>query len=240
MAIDYPYMPTGRYLKYVPNDDPFMAVAAKARDTQSGDPLYPVGIALVRDGQVLVTAGNGFNRGRGVVHVCPRIVLDVPSGTGYDLCTLHDAPGHAEQMAVKVAQEHGVDLAGADAYLYGHWWACEPCWNALIEAGIRHLYVTDDSHERFHRDRVYAETLKPTVHTVKVQGADDVLAGKLQDVIEDLGCEVTENEDAHVRAVCKGSDITIHLPTHAEPVYKISCDDHDQACKRFKNVLRQL
>lgn len=238
--IQYPYMPPDRHLKYVPHDHAHMLPAMSARERQSGDPLYPVGIAIVRDGKVLVTAGNGFNRGSGVVHVCPRVVLECPSGTGYDLCTLHDAPGHAEQMAVKTAAEQGIDIVGADAYMYGHWWACEPCWNALIGAGIRDLYVADDADVRFHRDRVYAETLKPSVRTVRVEGADDEMAGKLQDVIEDLGCEVTENENAHVRAVCKGSDITIHLPTEEKPVYKISCDDRDHACRQFKNVLRQL
>lgn len=167
---DYPYMPSDRHLKYVPHDNPFMLVAAKARAEQSGDPLYPVGIAIVRDGQVLVIAGNGFSRGAGTVHICPRIVLECPSGTGYDLCTLHDAPGHAEQMAVKTATEQGIDLTGADAYMYGHWWACEPCWTALINAGIRDLYVTDDAHERFSRENVFAETLKPSVQSSYISG----------------------------------------------------------------------
>jgi deoxycytidylate deaminase len=233
-------MPSDRRLKYVPIGDPFMMVAAEARETLSGDPLYPVGLVVVKDGEVVVRSGNGFSRGSGVVHVCPRVVLECPSGTGYDLCTLHDAPGHAEQMAVKIAAEQGTDIAGGDAYMFGHWWACEPCWNALIAAGIRDLYVIDDAHERFHRDKVYAETLKPSVKTVSLQGADDELAAKLQQTIEDLGCEVTENENAHVRAVCHGSDISIHLPTQDEPVYRITCDDRDQACRQFKNVLRQL
>ncbi len=237
---DYPYMPSDRHIKYVPHDHPLMNHASRAREVQAGDSLFPVGIAIVRDGMVLVTAGNGFNRGAGTLHVCPRIVLECPSGTGYDLCTLHDAPGHAEQMAVKTAVEQGVDIAGADAYMYGHWWACEPCWNALIQAGIRDLYVTDDADQRFHRDRVYAETLKPSVRTVKVEGADEDLTSRLQATIEDLGCEVTENENAHVRAICKGSDITIHLPTQEMPVYNISCDDREKACRQFKNVLRQL
>lgn len=237
---NYPYMPADRHLKYVPHDHDHMVSAMSARERKAGDSLYPVGIAIVRDGKVLLTAGNGFNRGAGAVHVCPRIVLDVPSGTGYDLCTLHDAPGHAEAMAVKVAAEQGINIVGADAYMYGHWWACEPCWNALIKAGIRDLYVADDADDRFSRDKVFAETLKPSVRTVKIEGADDHLAAGLQQVIEDLGCEVTENASAHVRAVCSGSRVTIHLPTQGDPVYHIDCDDHDTACRQFKNVLKQL
>ena len=44
--------------------------------------------------------------------------------------------------------------------MYGHWWACESCWNALIAGGVRDVYITDDAHERFSRENVYRETLK--------------------------------------------------------------------------------
>lgn len=169
--IQYPYMPEGRHLKYVPADHQFMLEAKKAREECAGDPLFPVGIVLVKDGRLLVRAGNGFNQGPGQAHVCPRVVLECPSGTGYELCSLHDPPGHAEPSAIKVAQEQGIDVEGADAYMYGHWWACEPCWKALIEAGVRDLYVTDDAHERFSRDRVYAETLTPSVKSAYIAGA---------------------------------------------------------------------
>ena len=129
--VEYPYMPEDRHIKYVPADSPFMVEAAKAREENAGDPTYPVGLVLVKDGEVIVRAGNGYNRGK-QEHICPRIVIDPPSGTGYDLCDLHADPGHAEQMAVKVAKEQEIDISGADAYMYGHWWACEPCWNKLI------------------------------------------------------------------------------------------------------------
>ncbi len=168
--IKYPFLPEGRSFKYVPHGDTFMQEAAKAREELAGDPSYPVGAVLVKDGQVIVRVGNGYNQGR-QTHICPRLVLECPSGTGYELCTLHDDPGHAEQMAVKVAKEQGIDTRGADLYMYGHWWACEPCWKKLIEAGIRDVYLTDDSHERFARDRVYAECLKPSVKSVYISGA---------------------------------------------------------------------
>lgn len=169
--VNYPYMPDNRRLKYAPADQEWVLEAKRAREECAGDPLYPVGIVIVRDGEVLVRAGNGFNKGPNEVHVCPRIVEECPSGTGYDLCSLHDAPGHAEQMAVKMAKEQGIDLEGADAYMYGHWWACEPCWTALIDAGVRDLYVTDDAHERFSRKNVFAETLNPSVGSAYIAGA---------------------------------------------------------------------
>ncbi len=155
----YPYLPPGRTFRFVPHDHPHMCAAAQARQECAGDPLFPVGIVLVRDGAVVARAGNGFNRGPGEAHLCPRILQNCKSGEGYDLCSLHDAAGHAEPMLVKAAQKVGIPTEGADAYMYGHWWACEPCWQALIDAGIRDLYLAEDAHVRFSREAVYAETL---------------------------------------------------------------------------------
>lgn len=194
--IDYPYLPHDRHLAYVPANHPFMLVAARAREELAGDPSYPVGIVLVKDGQVVARAGNGFNRGR-QVHVCPRLVLECPSGTGYDLCALHDAPGHAERMVLQEATRLGIEPRGADVYLYGHWWACEPCWSAMIQAGVRDVYVVDDAHEWFSRDAVYGETLVPSVKSAYIAGpitnAQDFEAQKrfyeaLGAVAEELGC----------------------------------------------------
>lgn len=203
-------MPEGRALKYVPVDDAFMQKAKQAQETYAGDPLFPVGLALVKNGEVIVQAGNGFNKGPNEVHICPRIVLECPSGTGYDLCTLHDAPGHAEQMAVKVAQEQGIDIVGADAYMYGHWWACEPCWTALIDAGIRDLYVTDDAHERFSRDAVFAQTLKPSVKSAYVSGA-----------LTNLASEIMDTHKAYyetIAATCEELGIQGYVPhLHSDP-----------------------
>ncbi len=168
--IKYPYMPPDRHLKYVPYDHPFMLAAAQAREERAGDPLWPVGIVAVKDGKVVASAGNGFNRGHQENHICPRIVLECKSGEGYELCHVHDPPGHSEPQLVKAMQEAGIDTQGADAYMYGHWWACEPCWKALMDAGFRDLYVTDDAHERFTKEKVYGETLKSSVKSAYIAG----------------------------------------------------------------------
>jgi tRNA(Arg) A34 adenosine deaminase TadA len=157
--ITYPYLPPNRGFKFVPLSDPHMMAAEVARRECAGDSLYPVGVVLVRDDEVLARAGNGFNRGSGTKHICPRVVLDCPSGTGYDLCALHDSIGHAETMLMQVAHDQGIDPADCDVYMFGHWWCCEPCWKAMIDAGVRDVCVLDDAHERFSRDRVFAETL---------------------------------------------------------------------------------
>ncbi len=136
-----------------------MMAAEVARQECAGDSLYPVGVVLVRDGQVCARAGNGFNRGSSSKHICPRIVLECPSGTGYDLCSLHESIGHAEPMLMQVANEQGIDIHGCDVYMFGHWWCCEPCWKVMIDAGVRDVYLLENAHERFSRERVFAEIL---------------------------------------------------------------------------------
>ncbi len=197
--IPCPFLPPGRSFKFVGKDDPFIQEAALARDACAGDRLFPVGAVLVRDGQVLARAGNGYNRGRETVHVCPRVVLDCPSGTGYELCQFHDSPGHAELMLMAVAKEQGIDLSGCDVYLFGHWWCCEPCWKGMIEQGIGDVYLFKNAHVEFHRDRVYAQTLQSQVHRAYIAGAYTNNGGLEQDkwvyhslgsVCEELGCTV--------------------------------------------------
>lgn len=233
--INYPYMPPDRHIRYTSIDDPFMTLAGKAREECAGDPLYPVGIVLVKDGAVIARAGNGFNRGPGQVHVCPRIVLECPSGTGYDLCPLHDAPGHSERMVLEEAARLGLDVQGADAYMFGHWWACEPCWIGLIEAGIRDLYVVDDSHERFSRDKVYGETLTPSIKTVSLDGFWGELLEDIVREVGELGLEVVEQDaDVHCVLTDRGAECFFA----GEPVYKV--DYGDAMARHLRNVFRQL
>ncbi|MFH1404741.1 MAG: deaminase [Patescibacteria group bacterium] len=164
--VKYPYLPEGWEIKFVPESNEFMQEAKDARDRLAGDTLYPVGGVLIKDRKVIGKAGNGYNRGRDTIHICPRYVANVPSGERYDLCDLHEHPGHSERMVLKDAMEKGIDPSGSDIYLYGHWWCCEPCWNALIEAGVANVYLVEGAHEQFARDNVYSETLTPSVKSI--------------------------------------------------------------------------
>jgi nucleoside 2-deoxyribosyltransferase len=98
--------------------------------------------------------------------------------------------------------------------MFGHWWACEPCWKALIDAGVRDVYVVDDAHERFSRDKVYGETLTPTVKSAYIAGpitnVEDFESQKkfyeaLGRVAEEMGCRTciphrdnAENQKSHL------------------------------------------
>lgn len=197
--VEYPYLPEGRQFKFVGEDNDFMKEARVARETLAGDPSYPVGIVMVKDGQIVARAGNGYNQGR-QTHVCPRLVLECPSGTGYDLCDLHVSAGHSEPMVVKEAQKAGIDTKGADVYMYGHWWCCEPCWKSMLDAGVRDVYLLENAHQEFARDKVYGAFLEPSVKSVYISGALTNLHGQefedKKTFYENLGgvCESMDSE----------------------------------------------
>jgi deoxycytidylate deaminase len=61
--------------------------------------------------------------------VCPRA-----PGEDYAKCqSICQQAGHAEIEAVKNA---GDGARGGTAYLFGHYYACEPCARALRDAGV--------------------------------------------------------------------------------------------------------
>ena len=107
----------------------------------------------VKTGSVVVLAGEVIGRGANgsdyhLSHECERVRLNIPTGQGYELCEGCHPKNHSEPRAISDAKTRAADLSEADLYLWGHWWACEPCWNAIQEAGIRNVYLLEGS-ERF-------------------------------------------------------------------------------------------
>lgn len=107
----------------------------------------------VKTGSVVVLAGEVIGRGANgsdyhVRHECERVRQNIPTGQGYELCEGCHPKNHSEPRAINDAKTRTEDLSEADLYLWGHWWACEPCWNAIQEAGIRNVYLLEGS-ERF-------------------------------------------------------------------------------------------
>ncbi len=154
----YPYLPEGRIIKYVPVTDIYMAEAKRVRDELSTEKNYSTGAVVVMDGQIVGKAGNQavlknkklqeFHRTK----LCLRKLFRIPSGQKYWVC-----PGcatykqHAEWGAVKDASRGRTSLVDADLYLYGHWWCCKPCWDAMIAAGIRDVYLVEGAFELFEK-----------------------------------------------------------------------------------------
>ena len=146
----YPYLPEGRTIKYVPASNEFMQEAKNSSFYNSLDKLMPNGCVIVREGKIIARGANGSDYHE--THGCERVKRGIPTGQGYELCEGCHPKNHGEPKAIKEAKEKGLDTNGADVYLWGHWWCCEPCWNAMIEAGIRDVYLLKDSEMLFNKE----------------------------------------------------------------------------------------
>jgi deoxycytidylate deaminase len=155
----YPYLPEGRQILYVPITDKFMALAKETAMKESTDFGQPTGSVVVKDGEILGKAANraplGHIKVLNELHKrgwCIRRFLKIKTGTKYWAC-----PGcakysdHSEQRAIKDAVKNGKDPVDADLYLWGHWWCCKPCWDKIIGANIKNVYLLDTSEENFKR-----------------------------------------------------------------------------------------
>lgn len=144
--IRYPYLPPSREILYVPENHACMYVA-KIICERSGCVKQPTG-AVIADGYEILSVG--ANSGK-KVDVCPR--WGSPTGTNYGPCkSVCHQEGHAEVSAIKNAFAAGYEIWGADMYLYGHWWCCEDCWDKMISAGIKRVFLMENSWELFNPD----------------------------------------------------------------------------------------
>ncbi len=158
MAIKYPYLPEGREIKYVPADNVFMKEAERTCRALSTDHSFPTGAVIVKNGQIVARSGNKSkisNPKLIKMHkdgMCVRRILKVPTGQKYWLCPGCASPkDHSEQRAVSEAQRKNIDISGADLFLYGHWWCCKPCWDKMIAAGVKDVYLMEGSDQLFNK-----------------------------------------------------------------------------------------
>jgi len=148
--IEYPYLPKGRNIKYVDANDTFLLTAKSFAQQHSLDSTMPTGAVLVREGQIIGSGTNGSDYHH--THECERVKRGIPTGQGYELCEGCHPKSHSEIRAITDAKTHGYDTKDADLYLWGHWWACENCWNAIIDAGIKNLFLMKDSEKLFNKN----------------------------------------------------------------------------------------
>ena len=147
----FPFQPPfGCVIKYVPREHPFMLAAAEMIK-RSGCAKHPVGAVLVRGGLIIGRGANGSMRADTRHTVCERVRRGCKTGEGYELCPNCITPGHVEPMTIADARACKQDTNGADLYLFGHWWCCEPCWKIMAEAGIKTVYLVTQATELFDR-----------------------------------------------------------------------------------------
>lgn len=150
MNIQYPYLPEGRTIKYVPLTNEFMARAKEVSRLYSLDKVMPGGAVVVKDNIIIGEDANGSDYHE--THECERVKQGCASGQGYELCEGCHPDNHSERSAIIDARAQGNDPKDADLYLWGHWWCCEPCWTAMIEAGIRDVYLLEGSEKLFDKN----------------------------------------------------------------------------------------
>lgn len=145
MKISYPYIAPGKEIKYVGINNKWMKEAKKMAE-KSGCTKQATGAVVVKNHQII---GRGTNAGK-KVKICPRVEKNYPTGEGYHLCKkICHQIGHSEVTSTLDAEKNSYGTKGADLYLYGHWWCCQPCWDKMIKAGIKDVYLLKDSEKLF-------------------------------------------------------------------------------------------
>ncbi|MBT3349177.1 hypothetical protein HN954_04030 [bacterium] len=142
-----PYLPLGSEIKFLDDKNKFLIAAKKVALEFSKDPEHPTGAVVVRDGKIIGRGANGsdFHEKNG----CRRKKLGIPTGKNYELCPGCDPKNHAEQTAIADVSARGKNSAGADLYLWGHFWCCESCWEKMIENGIRDVFLVEGAWKKF-------------------------------------------------------------------------------------------
>ncbi len=138
-----PYLPKSREILYVSSENKFMKAAQKFAERNSQDKKFKTGAVIVKDGKIIGQGANGssFHEKFG----CLRKFFHVKTGQKYWLCPGCSPQNHAEQKAIKDAKFRGISTKEADLYLWGHWWCCQSCWEKMIKAGIKNIYLSEEN-----------------------------------------------------------------------------------------------
>ena len=157
--VNYPYLPSNRDVKFVPLDNPFMAEAKAFCKEHTTDRNHPTGAVIVKDGAIIGRAANQSGYKSKILiewhkkWMCFRKWFKIKSGEKYWICPgCSTSKQHAESGAVREALKNTKDISGVDLYLWGHWWCCKPCWDAMINAGIKDVYLLENSSELFDKN----------------------------------------------------------------------------------------
>lgn len=142
MKLEYPYLPKGRKILYVSPDNRFMKEAIQMREICTCL-KQPSAAVVVKNKKIIGRGKNATEK----VKSCPRNKQGYSTGRGYHLCReICGQEAHTEIAAIRNAQRRGFDTKGADLYLDGHWCCCKNCWDTMIKAGIRNVYLRENAH----------------------------------------------------------------------------------------------
>lgn len=188
-------------ISYVPPSNPFMQAAyqyAKKKHATKGlspnvQKMTITSATLVKNEKIIGQGanGNGWHQDN---NRCIRIEKNMPTGVGYDECPGCHSDHHAERSAFLNATE---DATGANLYLYGHWWICNSCWNAITEKKINHIYLLENAENLFDRnssESVIGTSKQYAGKIIVIEGSDgtgkETQAKLLKENLNNLGFTV--------------------------------------------------
>lgn len=141
-----PYLPKGKTVQWVSANHPYMQLAKETALNKTSDHKHPTGAIIVKANKIIGKAANysAYHH----QHGCERKKRGCRTGEGYELCEGCHPKHHAEPSALRNAQAQGHHPKGATLYLWGHWWCCKDCWEAMIEADIENVYLEENARQR--------------------------------------------------------------------------------------------
>ncbi len=153
---------------FVPENNQYIQ-AAKTAAKYSLTSVFPIGIVAVKNNEIIAQAGNGNGYHESNENTpghrkgCIRRFLNderekqglskFKGGEGFELCPGCHTDSHAEANLIKNMLDPE-KLKGADIYMYGHFWCCKPCWNKMLNVGIKNVYLPDTAMKFNNKDEV--------------------------------------------------------------------------------------
>ncbi len=140
----------GQELGYVSISNKYMKEAFLYAKEHSLDKQVPTGSVLVSNDEIIGKGANGSDYHDH--HVCERVRLNVPTGQGYELCEGCHYKNHSEVRAIEDAKKNGFNTQNSELYLWGHWWCCRWCREAMDKAGVKKVFLLKNAHKLFNKN----------------------------------------------------------------------------------------
>ena len=143
-----PYLPPGGRLIEIDPQNPFLEAAREQSEKiKTDNTKNKTGVVIVKNQQIVAQAHMKYKFHKFIG--CIRKWFKQPTGKNYWLCPGCWPSGHAEAQAIHQAKKAGIDLHGAELYLWGHWYCCCHCWAAMQSVGINTVYLPKGAKKMF-------------------------------------------------------------------------------------------
>ncbi len=155
------YLQDKKFYTLIENNNEFIKSAKQSAIDYSLTSVFPIGIIAEKDGNIIARAGNGNGYHENNLNTpkhrkgCIRRYLNderekmgldkFKSGEGFELCPGCHTDSHAEANLISTAKKMNKydELKNSNVYMYGHFWCCRDCWEKMIKAGIKKVFLPE-------------------------------------------------------------------------------------------------